>query len=268
MNASIKMIADQIKLVDVIIYMLDARCPISCLNPKFEQMIERRPVLFVLNKADLAPNGVISKFRADLEKQIKPTIKYKIISYNSARSGGSGMVASAIEQLLADKINTSAGKGIKRTNRAIVIGVTNCGKSTFINNMASKGKTLTGDKPGVTRTKQWVSINDNLWLLDTPGTLWPSFENNQIAKNLAYVGSIKDDILNIIDLAKALLADLETLQPNCLTQRFGSSDFEQICRKRGYILKGGSLDEERAAKAILTEFRAGKLGRFNLDQLL
>ena len=252
MKSALEMIKAELKLCDVIIYMLDARCPKSCINPKYEEFISRKPVLFVLNKSDLAPPQKMSNS----------------ISLNSTQSGTGQKAVAAINEILKDKIAVAESKGITRTNRAIVIGVTNCGKSTLINNLAARGKTLTGDRPGVTRTKQWVPVNQHLWLLDTPGTLWPKFDNPQVAKNLAYVGSIKDDILDIIGLAKNLIADLAKLDPNCIKNRFGADNFEDICKKRGYILKGGILDEERAAKAILVEYRAGKLGKFNLDDLL
>ena len=134
--------------------------------------------------------------------------------------------------------------------------------------MTNKGKTQTGNRPGVTRTKQWVSITDNLWLLDTPGTLWPSFSNQQIARNLEYVGSIKDDILDTVALSQSLLTDLNKLQPDAVLSRFGVSSFEEIAKKRGCLLRGGVFDVLRAAKMILTEFREGKIGKFNLDELL
>lgn len=254
MKSALEMIKTELKLCDIIIYMLDARCPQSCINPKYEEFVARKPVLFVLNKSDLAPQ--------------QKTVMLNSVALNSTQSGTGQKVVAAINGILKDKIVNAQNKGITKTNRAIVIGVTNCGKSTFINNLAARGKTLTGDRPGVTRTKQWVPVNEHLWLLDTPGTLWPKFDNPQVAKNLAYVGSIKDDILDIVGLAKDLIADLQKLDPNCIRSRFGAGNFEDICKKRGYILKGGSLDEERAAKAILVEYRAGKLGRFNLDDLL
>jgi ribosome biogenesis GTPase A len=263
MKSALEMIKTELKLCDIIIYMLDARCPKSCLNPKYEEFINRKPVLFVLNKADLAPSQKMANSISMTTPQVG-----QAVSLNSTLSGAGKKVTEAIGHILCDKIKAACEKGIKKTVRAIVIGVTNCGKSTFINNLAAKGKTMTGDRPGVTRSKQWVPVNEYLWLLDTPGTLWPKFDNPQVAKNLAYVGSIKDDILDIVALAKDLIEDLKRLDPNCIKNRFGADTFEDICRRRGYILKGGVLDEERAAKAILVEFRAGKLGRFNLDNLL
>ena len=252
MKSALDMIKAELKLCDIIIYMLDARCPKSCLNPKYDEFINRKPVLFVLNKSDLAPS------------QKMPNS----VSLNSTQSGTGQKVVAAINEVLKNKIAIASEKGITKTIRAIVIGVTNCGKSTLINNLAARGKTLTGDRPGVTRSKQWVPASEHLWLLDTPGTLWPKFDNPQVAKNLAYVGSIKDDILDIVALSKNLIGDLQKLGPDCVKNRFGADNFENICKKRGYILKGGLLDEERAAKAILVEYRAGKLGRFNLDDLL
>lgn len=266
MKSALEMIKAELKICDIIIYMLDARCPQSCLNPKYEEFLSRKPVLFVINKADLAPPQNIAQ-ATDTCNRLN-IVMANSIRLNSTQSGTGQKVIAAINEALKEKIEIASGKGITKTIRAIVIGVTNCGKSTFINNLASRGKTLTGDRPGVTRTKQWVPINEHLWLLDTPGTLWPKFNDPQIAKNLAYVGSIKDDILDITAVAKNLILDLEKIEPECILKRFNADTFDNICKKRGYILKGGLLDEERAAKAILTEFRAGKLGRFNLDKLL
>ncbi len=264
MAQTLKMIDTELKNCDAIVYVVDARCARSCINPQFDDFVGRKPVLFVLNKIDLAPNGVKEKFIQSL--QLKTP--YDVITRNSVKSGGTQAVINALQKLLAERIKAKLAHGITKTLRVAVIGVTNCGKSTFINNMTNKGKTQTGNRPGVTRTKQWVSITDNLWLLDTPGTLWPSFTNQQIARNLAYVGSIKDDIVDTIALSQSLLADLTKLQPDAVLSRFGVTSFEEIAKKRGCILRGGVLDIQRAAKMILTEYREGKIGKFNLDELL
>ncbi len=264
MAQTLKMIDAELKNCDAIIYVVDARCPQSCINPQFDDFVGRKPVLFVLNKIDLAVHGVKEKFIQSL--QLKTP--FDVITRNSVKSGGTQPVINALQKLLADRIQAKLSHGITKTLRVAVIGVTNCGKSTFINNMTNKGKTQTGNRPGVTRTKQWVSITDNLWLLDTPGTLWPSFSNQQIARNLAYVGSIKDDILDIVSLSQSLLMDLTKLQPDAVLSRFGVTQFEEIAKKRGCLLRGGVLDTLRAAKLILTEFREGKIGKFNLDELL
>ena len=264
MAQTLKMIDSELKNCDAIVYVVDARCPRSCINPQFDDFVGRKPVLFVLNKIDLAPNGIKEQFIKSL--QIKTP--YDVITRNSVKSGGTQSVINALQKLLAERIKAKLAHGITKTLRVAVIGVTNCGKSTFINNMTNKGKTQTGNRPGVTRTKQWVSITDNLWLLDTPGTLWPSFTNQQVARNLAYVGSIKDDVLDTVALSQSLLADLTKLQPNAVLSRFGVNTFEEIAKKRGCLLRGGVLDVLRAAKIILTEFREGKIGKFNLDELL
>ncbi len=264
MAQTLKMIGAELKICDAIIYVLDARCPFSCLNPQFDEFVGRKPVLFVLNKIDLAPAGVKEQFLARL------TLKtaHDVITRNSVKSGGREVVIKSLQKLLADRIQAKANHGIVKTLRVAVIGVTNCGKSTFINNMTNKGKTQTGNRPGVTRTKQWVPITDNLWLLDTPGTLWPVFTNQQVARNLAYVGSIKDEVINFVELSQALLTDLSKLQPEAIRARFGVTTWTEIAVKRGCLLRGGVLDERRAAKMIMGEFRDGKLGRFNLDGLL
>jgi len=271
MVKTLRTIEAEIKLCDVIVYMLDARCALSSLNPKFDEIMMRKPVLFILNKADLASQNTMDDFKRSqefLEIKRKKKDDVAVISMDSTLSGATKKAVGAIQRLLASRIEAQKNRGITKTIRTIVIGVTNSGKSTFINNLSNKGKTLTGDRPGVTRTKQWVRSSDNFWVLDTPGTLWPSFDVPQVAKNLAYVGSIKDDILDIVALSRALISDLESLNAGSVAKRFGAMDFDEICRKRGYILKGGELDHLRAAKAILVEFRAGKIGRFNLDRLI
>jgi ribosome biogenesis GTPase A len=218
----------------------------------------------VLNKIDLAVSGVKEKFESGLNLKTN----YSVITRNSIKSGGTVAVVNALRKLLAGRIETALSHGINKILRVAVIGVTNCGKSTLINNMNNKGKTKTENRAGVTRTKQWVSVADNLWLLDTPGTLYPAFTNPQIGKNLAYVGSIKDDILNITELAKELLIDLQKLQPDCIKNRFSAVDFDGIALKRGLLLRGGVIDAQRTARVIITEYRDGKIGRFNLDGLI
>jgi len=154
-----------------------------------------------------------------------------------------------IIELIKQKVN-------KPIIRAIVIGVTNVGKSTLINTLAGSSKTKVENRPGVTRTKQWVNVQDNMWVLDTPGVLWPDLTNQRIAKNLAYIGSIKDDVLDFVELARCMFEDLKL-----------GETLNEFCKRRGYLLKGGKLDLERGAKAILTEFREGKLGFFDLDDI-
>ena len=264
MAQTLKMIGTELKICDAIIYLVDARCPLSCLNPQFNDFVGRKPVLFVLNKIDLAEPEIKKQFTDNLHLKTP----YAVITRNSIKSGGRDIVIKALQNLLAERIKTKQAHGIVKILRVAVIGVTNCGKSTFINNLTNKGKTQTGNRPGVTRTKQWVPITDNLWLLDTPGTLWPAFTNRQVGLNLAYVGSIKDDILDLPALSQSLLEDITKLQPDAVTNRFGVTAFDAIGRKRGCVLRGGVLDTMRTAKMILSEFREGKIGKFNFDRLL
>jgi len=289
MAKALRMIEGELKLCNMIVYVLDARCAISSLNPRFDTLIDRKPVLFVLNKADLAKPDVLKTFlQNENVKNIYARKKGLVhtVTLDSTTSGTTKKILSAVDKLLQEQLDHAKSKGIVKTIRAIVIGVTNCGKSTLINNLANKGKTQTGDKPGVTKTKQWVAtINQHLYVLDTPGTLYPALDSPLTTKNLAYVGSIRDEAIDFIALARHLIVDLETLVPNSIALHFASKKeksqgnqkyssqntknitLEDICRKRGYILKGGHLDEERCAKAILTEFRSGKIGKFNLDEL-
>lgn len=264
MAQTLKMIGTELKFCDAIIYLVDARCPLSCLNPQFNDFVGRKPVLFVLNKIDLAEPEIKKQFT----DKIQLKTPYAVVTRNSIKSGGRDIVIKALQNLLAERIKTKQAHGIIKILRVAVIGVTNCGKSTFINNLTNKGKTQTGNRPGVTRTKQWVPITDNLWLLDTPGTLWPAFTNRQVGLNLAYVGSIKDDILDLPALSQSLLEDITKLQPDAVLNRFGVTTFDEIGKKRGCVLRGGVLDTIRTAKMILSEFREGKIGKFNFDRLL
>ncbi|MCL2587536.1 MAG: ribosome biogenesis GTPase YlqF [Firmicutes bacterium] len=234
MKRALDQIRDHIKLCDAIIYVLDARAPLSCLNPSFDELVGRKPTLFVLNKIDLAPHGTLDFFK----KRQKGTV----ITLDSRVSGTSKKIVSGLRMLLKERLDAAKAKGIQRPIRAIVIGVTNCGKSTMINNLAGKGKTKTADRPGVTRHAQWIATNEPLlWVLDTPGTLWPRLDDQKVARNLALIGSIKDDVVDIVDLANTLV-----------------SDFGLEVKRRGQ-------NEEQEAKAILKDFRSGKLGKFNLD---
>jgi len=227
MNASIKALERHIKQCDVILYVLDARCPKSCLNPSFESILTRKPVLFVLNKADLAPKGT-----------------FRGISIDSIKSGEAQKVIRAARKLLPTRTRI----------HAMVIGVPNCGKSTLINNFVGKSKAKTADRPGVTRAPQWAEASGNLYLLDTPGILWPNLEDQHVARNLAFVGSIKDEVLDTAQLARELLAVIK--YPGTL---------EDFAKKRGHIIRGGEVDLPRTSAAVLHEFRAGKFGKFNLD---
>jgi len=203
MKKSLEALQDDIKKCDAVIYVLDARCPKACLNPAFQDIVKRKPVIFYYSKIDLAP----------------------------ANAPKNKDVIASLQNLFPNKLGLI---------KAMVIGVPNCGKSTLINKLAKRKKTMTGDKPGVTKIKQWVPISDNIWCMDTPGVLWPNLEDQRVAKILAYIGTIKDEVLDIIELAKSLAADLKI--------------------KR-------EITDEQSAKRLLVDFRAGKLGKFNLDKI-
>ena len=285
MKRAMDQIREYLPLCDAIVYVLDGRAPLSCLNPEFDELVQRKPTLFVLNKIDLTPNGTIDFFKkseAFHEIKRKKGGAVAVISLDSRVSGSGKKLIDGLRTLLRERLENARAKGVIRPIRAIVIGVTNSGKSTLINNLAKKAKTITGDRPGVTRTKQWISIGEagivekgsrqgapsnTFWILDTPGTLWPRLEDQNIAKNLAYLGSIKDDILDIVAVARSLLLRLEQLQKGSVLARFGTLEFDDIARKRGLVLKAGQIDEERTAKAILGDFREGRIGRFNLDKI-
>jgi len=219
---------------DVILYVLDARCPRSCINPSFDEFVRRKPVIYILNKADLATEFSVDGVRV-----------------NSTQSNATNKVVARIKKLFPKK----------NIVHAMVVGVPNSGKSTLINNLAKRGKAKTENRPGVTRTPQWVKAEGldtqkgsfSLFLLDTPGVLWPDLADTKVARNLAFVGSIKDEVLDIVQLARELLVVTEQ-----------GLTLEEFAKKSGHILSGGKFDLERSAKAVLTKFRNNKIAK-NLD---
>lgn len=268
MTKSIRMMEENIKLVDAVIYVLDARAPKSCMNPNFDKFIEKLPVVFVLNKADLASEQSVAKWKKKLTGPNR-----EAVSVNSTVSKTSASVVALLKKLCAGKINKFAQKGVKATVRVMIMGVPNTGKSTLTNNLCGKAKAITGNKAGVTRGKQWVKVSDTIEVMDTPGTLYPKLFDQTVAKHLAYMGSIKDEVVDGEELAMALLEELSTRFPFALKNRYGienpdtpSALLEQIARKRGFILKGNVPDIERASDAILDDFRKGRMGKITLEE--
>lgn len=268
MTKALRVMEKEIKIVDVIIYVLDARAPFSCVNPKLNNLVKGKPIIYVLNKTDLSEKNGVSEWTEYFKK------KGFCITLNSTQSGASKILENAIRDALKDKINKLKEKNINATIRAIVLGVPNCGKSTLINNLCGKAKTITGNKPGVTKGKQWVKIASGIELLDTPGTLWPAFDNNQVAKHLAYIGSIKEEVLDIPSLSLEFIADINKINTNYIKQRyninFDESEtplqiLEKICVARGFLLKKGELDYDRGAYALINDFKSGKLGKIILE---
>ncbi len=271
MNKALKMMENDIKIVDAVIYVLDSRAPFSCVNPKFADFIGEKPIIYVFNKVDMADEQKVKDWMKWFKKP--NTI---CVSTNSTTSGDCKEIINAIKSLNKAKIEKYENKGVKVILRAMIVGVPNSGKSTLANNLVGKSKAMTGNKPGVTRGKQWVRVNPYLEILDTPGTLWPAFDNNKVAHHLAYIGSISDNVVDIPDLSLDLISDLNALDKNILQSRYGidiSDDMtpleilENICIAKRCILKGNDIDYDRGAYMIVNDFKAGKLGRITLESV-
>lgn len=264
MTKAMRMMQEHLSLVDGVIFVLDARCPASSFNPKLKKLAAGKPVLFVLNKGDLADE------RADILLKIIRDKGVAAVKINAVNSSSRRDIAGAIAKLVAEKRERALEKGYNRIFRFMVAGVPNTGKSTLINLLAGGARAETGNKAGVTRGKQWVRC-DGFDLLDTPGTMPPAFENQTLALRLAFVGSVNDDILDLDDIALALLQALAEKYPSRLAERYGISVgepldmLEQVCKKRGFMMRGGEFDYERAERAVIDDFRKGKLGRITLD---
>ena len=267
MTKALREMEVNVKAVDVVVYVLDARAPYSCLNPRFNDILGNKPIIFVLNKADLADDEQTKLWQSYFSKDGNICITLNSTMTNSAKS-----IISAINTLASKKLNKYANKGVNITLRAMVIGVPNCGKSTLINNLCGKYKARTGDKPSVTRNTQWVRLGNMIEVLDTPGTLWPEF-NNKTATNLAIINSIKDDVVDQGELALEFIKfALKYYKQEFLT-RYNLKDEEQtpveylekICDVRKFLLKG-EPDYERGARAVLDDFRKCRIGKMTIDR--
>ena len=269
MKKTLDEMRENIKLCDAVIYVLDARIPLSSLNPQISEIAKNKPILYVLNKADLANELETKKFVERFVMDGKFTI-----SVVSSASKAKADIINALEKILADKIEKAHQKEIAKLFKIMVIGVPNTGKSSIINSMASRAKMVTGNKAGVTKHTQWTKIDSNFALLDTPGTLWPKLDDQTIAEYLAFVGSIKDDVLNLEELGFDLFKLLLERHPDLLENRYGKLEYSEekidmyneLCKKRGFILRGGEIDYLRAGRALLDDFRSGKIGRITLDR--
>ena len=264
-----RMLEDNLKLIDVVIELVDARAPKASQNPDLDTLFAGKARVLLLNKSDLAD----------------PATNKRWIGYYMGRGvEAAGVTASAqnakaqvirlIEKATAERVKRFEEKGVKKTVRALIAGIPNVGKSTLINRIAGEKRAMTGDKPGVTKGKQWVKITPHLELLDSPGLLWPKLGDREIGEHLAFLGSINDEILNLEELAEHLLSTLRALCPDALFERYKklSADtpegalLEGVAKSRGFVLKGGVYDTERAARIVLDEFRAGKIARVSLEQ--
>lgn len=265
MTKSLRKMQSDSKLCNLFIYVLDARAPESSINPEFVKFIKDKPICFVLNKSDLAD-----------VKQTKQWIN-RLTTENStcvafAPNMQANVITNQIKYLLKPLIDKNKANKVNFIFRCMVIGVPNCGKSTIVNKLCGKARAITGDRAGVTRSSQWVTVGDFLQVMDTPGTLWPSFENEQTGYNLAYVGSIRDEVVKIEHLALKFISDMRGrngIFDYYKVSADGLSDLEvleTIARKRGCILRGNEIDYERASLMLIKDFRKGSLGRITLDE--
>ena len=269
MTKARRMMEENIKLIDLVIEVVDARIPMSSRNPDIDNLAKNKARLILLNKSDLSDERLNQQW-IDYFAQ-KGVLCLKL---NSRSGAGIKQMNSAIERACHEKIERDKKKGImNRPVRAMVVGIPNVGKSTFINSYAGKACAKTGNKPGVTKGKQWIRLNKNVELLDTPGILWPKFEDQRVGLYLALIGAIKDEILNIDELSLELIKILLSDYPTVLKERYGvEEDAEppvilgQIAENRKCISKGGELDYSKAAALLIDEFRSGKLGQITLER--
>lgn len=252
-------------LCDGVICVLDARAPIATVNKNLKKIFGEKPILYVLNKADLADSRVDG-----FVKMFEDKGKY-CVKCNSTNIATKRILLQQLNAITEEKRARAQAKGLNRTFRFMVAGIPNTGKSTIVNLLSGQKRAKTGDKAGVTRDVRWLKCGA-FDLLDTPGTMPPSFDNQDLAKHLAYIGSINDDILDMDDIALELLGELAEKYPEYLTERYGITDFESklgmyeaLCKRRGFILRGGEFDYERGAKALIDDFRKGRIGKMCLE---
>ncbi|MBO5286418.1 MAG: ribosome biogenesis GTPase YlqF [Clostridia bacterium] len=263
MAKAMRKMEEALPMVDGVILILDARCPNACINDKLVKMFSFKPVLYVLNKADLADPVGLKRVTESFVKD-----KKQVVCIDAKSKKDISGLYGKIFELLKEKVERNKAKGYFKPVRIMVAGIPNTGKSTIINALVGGKKAQVGDKAGVTRSNQWVKLNE-LELLDTPGTMPPSFEDQVKAKHLAYVGCINDAIMDLSDLCLELIAELTLLYPDRLKERYRLTDldktpieiYEDICQKRGFLIKGGDFDYERCATAVIDDLRSGKLGR-------
>lgn len=268
MTKAKRQMQEDLKLIDLIIELVDARIPLSSRNPDIDELGKNKSRLILLNKSDLADE----KYNEEWTKYFQQK-GFFVLNVNARSGAGLKAIQGVITEACKEKIERDRRRGIKnRPIRAMVVGIPNVGKSTFINSYAGKACTKTGNKPGVTKGKQWIRLNKSLELLDTPGILWPKFEDQEVGKRLAYIGSIKDEILNLEELSLLLLEYIRENYPGMLTARYGISEegtplsmLEGIAENRKCLVRGQALDYAKAAGILMEEFRNGKLGRITLE---
>ena len=268
MTKAKRQMLEDLKLIDLIIELVDARVPLSSRNPDIDQLGQNKSRLILLNKADLADER-----QNEAWKEYFQSKGFHVVKVDSRNGAGMKTIQNVIQEACKEKIERDRRRGIKnRPIRAMVAGIPNVGKSTFINTFAGKACAKTGNRPGVTKGKQWIRLNKNVELLDTPGILWPKFEDQEVGIRLAFVGSIKDDILNMEELALKLIDYLKERYTGLLEKRYGISEegnaveiLGEIAKARGCLKKGEELDYTKASGLLFDDFRSGKIGRITLE---
>ena len=266
-----RQMAEEMKLIDVVVELVDARIPLSSKNPDIDGLAKGKSRVLLLNKADMADPQVTARWKEWFTKK-----DYFVVTVNSKNGSGIKTVTDCIMAACANKIERDRKRGImNRPVRAMIVGIPNVGKSTFINSFAGKAVAQTGNKPGVTKGKQWIRLNKNVELLDTPGILWPKFESESVGKRIAWIGSISDDILVPEELAMDLLSYITTHYPGAVSAKYNVAEVlaedtqgDLLCRiaaKRGCLKKGGEYDLERAANIVVDDFRSVKIGAISLE---
>ena len=268
MTKAKRMMQENIKLIDLVIELVDARIPISSRNPDIDELGKNKARLILLNKSDLAE-----------EKQNDAWVEYfknkgfSVVKVNSRKGGGIKSIQGVIQEACKEKMEHDRKRGIlNRPVRAMVVGIPNVGKSTFINTLAGKACAKTGNKPGVTKGKQWIRLNKNVELLDTPGILWPKFEDQTVGLRLGFIGSIKDEILNVEELAAEMIQFMKKYYTGVLAEKYNIVESEDpykcladIAESRHCLLRGSELDTNKAALLLIDDFRGGRLGRITLE---
>ncbi len=271
MTKARRMIEEHVSMVDAVCEILDARIPRASRNPDIQSIAGEKPRLVILNRSDLADAGVTAEWKTALEREGQP------VMVTDAKSGkGINSFSSEVRKILADKISYYESKGqAGRPLRCVILGIPNVGKSTFINKAAGRKVALAGDKPGVTRGKQWITLPNGIELLDTPGILWPRFESQEVGELLAITGAIKTEVFDSETLAANLMLRLRQMYPDALLNRYklqpaedasGYELLEAAARKRGFLVSGGEADTERMSITLLRELHEGKLGRLSLER--
>lgn len=268
MTKAVRMMQENIKLIDLVIELVDARTPMSSKNPDIDSLAGNKARVILLNKADLADPAGNAVWTEYFKKK-----GFHVLEINARTGAGVRAVQGLVQEACKEKIERDRRRGIKnRPIRAMVVGIPNVGKSTFINAFAGKGCTKTGNKPGVTKGKQWIRLNQNLELLDTPGILWPRFENQQVGERLAMIGSINDEILHADELAAAILIYLQKHYQGKIRERYEIEEsgdayamLKEISIQRKCFLKGEEPDLLRTSRIIVDDFRGGRLGRITLE---